>query len=480
MRMNHMSLNRKWILFSLVLLSPAILAAENLNFNYTRSDISGLDSRLALQARACHSLGDPMDIRVRFNNVMMTSEGSPGLMAKIAITGFPYPKSSTVFASATLQHVPAPGGLPGTDPDLQNEWGVYVQGSASGTMGSLTTGNPASEQTIFQNPFCFDRRVANPAFEVSKFLIPIYKFRSDPYGNPNPYYKDGYWDKYCKNKPDSADLNWYWPDYYHPPVTNYGNSSIQENISRVESEGGGSIFLSSHIFFGGKYTINGSLDKPVFVGEGGFDNTLKTETDISSNFSYTFPPTAGNTSSTYPYSTFIVDKGEFIVRASTRQITSITLTLFDGKTGEESVFEWNRNLHSGGYASDNNLFYNTKVPKILPVTARVFNKQDEKNDPYANFYNNPGYFRGTLVAKGELNQEYQTYIDTKSPLSLPPDAQGTINLVNTDSLTFTIDQMSGGGKYFVTLSGQPLKFGPVYTDLNKEALSAMKVRNACY
>nr|EEE1922801.1 hypothetical protein [Salmonella enterica subsp. diarizonae] len=479
MKTYNTSLIKKGILLSLVLLSPEILAAENLNFNYTRADAPGTDSRLALQADACHSLGDPMDIRVRFNNVKMASKGTQGLTAKIAITGFPYPKSSSVFTSATLQYVPAPGGLPGTDPDLRNEWGVYVQGSASGIMGSYTAGNPAAEETVFQNPFCFDRRVANPGFDVSMHLIPIYQYRNDPYGNPNPYYKDGYWDKYCSNKPDNADLNWYWPDYYNPPTTNYGNGSIKENISRVESEGGGTKFLSSHIFFGGKYTINENPDKPVFVGAGGFDNILEPVTDDSPIFSYTFPPT-GDASASYNYSTFMVKKGEFILRASSREIASITLTLSDGKTGEESVFEWKRKLQGGGYSSDNNLYYNTQVPRILPVTARVFNKQDEKDDPYSDFYNNPGYFRGTLVAKGALNREYKTYIDTKSPLSLPPDSQGTINLLNTDSLTFTIDQINNDGAYIVTLSGQPLKFGPVYTNLNKEAFSAMQVRNACY
>lgn len=474
--MQSISLIKRGILISLALLSPEILAAENLNFNYTRSDALSLDPRLALQAKACHSLGDPMEIRVRFKNVMMTSGRGQGLMAKIEIIGFPYPKGSTPFVSDKLQYIPAVGGIPGTDPDLRDEWGVNVQGSAKGLIGDYATVNPAATETVFTNPFCFSLAVADiggsQGFKVSRDLIPIYKYLNDANGNPNPYYRNGYWDTYCAKRPDNADLNWYWPDYYNPPMKNYGNSSIKENISRVEREGGGTKFLTGHMFFGSKYVSNPAFDKPVFVAQGGEDNKVEPVNDDSAIFSYTFLPDIHNL--------FFVTNGEYILRTSTREITSIKLTLYDGKDADNtSVFEWLRNV-VGGYATDNNLYYNTRTPRVLPVSPK---KQAEKDDPYAKFYTNPDYFRGTLVGRGSLNQNYKTYVDTKTPLSLPPDYEGTINLVNTDSLTFTIDQTENTGladKYFVTLSGQPMKFGPLYTNYNKEAFSAMQVRNACY
>ncbi|ECD7244841.1 hypothetical protein LVO39_005315 [Salmonella enterica] len=117
--------------------------------------------------------------------------------------------------------------------------------------------------------------------------------------------------------------------------------------------------------------------------------------------------------------------------------------------------------------------------------SRLMPAGDIENDPYkgASFYTRDvasGYFRGTLVAGKSLNSTYTDY-NKFMPLSLPPATPGDINLVNTDSLTFKIGMTNGtaGGDPMVTVFGQPLKFGPLYAG-DKEMISAMKVRNACY
>ncbi|ENV3755715.1 hypothetical protein ACFJ6F_005664, partial [Salmonella enterica] len=118
MRMNHMSLNRKWILFSLVLVSPAILAAENLNFNYTRADALSLEPQLGLQAKACHSKAEPMDIHVRFDkNVDMKGISE----IRLDISGSAYAKSYTVFS-------PSVKGRADLAPDFLVPWGAHAKG----------------------------------------------------------------------------------------------------------------------------------------------------------------------------------------------------------------------------------------------------------------------------------------------------------------------------------------------------------------
>ncbi|EHJ5407687.1 hypothetical protein KAO45_005151, partial [Salmonella enterica subsp. enterica serovar Wedding] len=74
MKRINTSLKKTGILFSLVLLSPGVMAAENLNFNYTRAGALSLDPRMSLQARACHSKGDPININFRLNSLR---QGTP-------------------------------------------------------------------------------------------------------------------------------------------------------------------------------------------------------------------------------------------------------------------------------------------------------------------------------------------------------------------------------------------------------------------
>lgn len=141
MRMNHMSLNRKWILFSLVLVSPTILAAEkaeNLNFNYTRADALSMDSRLGLQAKACHSLGDPININFRFGQISFAPQ------VTLYIKGKGYSKSYSVLEGGNL-----------TIP-----FNIKRNGRASGT-SVVPTFYPGTDGS-YNNKFCFsDKRMAN-------------------------------------------------------------------------------------------------------------------------------------------------------------------------------------------------------------------------------------------------------------------------------------------------------------------------------
>ncbi|ECD7244948.1 hypothetical protein LVO39_005503, partial [Salmonella enterica] len=122
MKMNHMSLMKRGVLLSLVLLSPAILAAENLNFNYTRSDVSGLDPRLSKLAKACHTLTDPMVIHVLFGPM-----STQYMKVTMTVYGKKAGKGYAVYSSsgAGLKKNTA-------DPDLVVPWVVSNKGSASG------------------------------------------------------------------------------------------------------------------------------------------------------------------------------------------------------------------------------------------------------------------------------------------------------------------------------------------------------------
>ncbi|HIB1406898.1 TPA: hypothetical protein ACWV5C_003425 [Salmonella enterica subsp. enterica serovar Muenchen] len=479
MKMNDFYLNRKWILLSLVLLSLESFAAENLNFNYTRPDPLTLESRLGLQAsKACHSLGDPMNIHVRFNKVKMSnsphSPAGSGIRVKIDIFGIAYPKSSATFSLSSGPRPPVPGGggIPVSDNDFLLPWGVSLQGTSEGEVGSIVN---APVPPTYSQPFCFDQRFVVAGLNNTWNLAPIYYFPTDADGNPNPYYQEGLWGKYCtdpKRQEEHTDL-YYWPDFYNIP--DLLRVLIAADGPPHSQELPGSTFLTKHIFFGGKQ--DGIPSNPIWSSS---DYTDKVDffTDNSITFSYTFPaasPVKGQST--------IIEKGDYILTTLNREIGSITLTIIDERSGKKSVFEWKRSLQPGSYAIDNVLSYQNNAPRQLPISARSLSPQDkDKNDPYISFYNNPDIFRGTLVAVKGLNQKYKNYIDKVMPLSLPATTSGDINLVNTDSLILTIEQTTAwDDKYIVTLFGQPMKFGPLLAGHKyTEVASAMQVRNACY
>lgn len=468
MKRHDASVIKKGILLSLVLLSPEILAAtENLNFNYTRADASSLDPRLSKLAKACHTLTDPLNINVQFGEmntqnvrVVMTVYGSNAGKGYAVYT---LPGASGKSASGTVNRTALKSGT--TDPDLVIPFGLSVQGEASLSVSQTST-TPVYE-TGYDDPFCFDLNAGsvNPVkYANSNGFAPIYD---------NPPYSDGFgsrdYQKYCMNfnrvNPDNEE-DTYWPDYYGPRP-----EVISEGMAKPWGE-----YQGKYIFHRHKYTYDtGLTDSKEELKD------IKPTVDAGINalaVEYDFPIYKAGSK----YS--VLRKGNYQLILNNRDITELVLKIsytVPGQSPGLSVFTWKR---------DNNYLNNVLAFNGSTQQVPVNSAGNIKDDPYQTFYNDDkketstatqDYFRGTLVSGGGLNQKYQDYINNIMPLSLPPTNQGDINLVNTDSLTFSIGQENGisGGAPLLTVYGQPLKFGPLYTG-SKLALSAMQVRNACY
>lgn len=460
MKRHDASVIKKGILLSLVLLSPEILAAENLNFNYTRADASSLDPRLSKLAKACHTLTDPLNINVQFGGmntqnvrVTMTVYGSDAGKGYAVYT---LPGSSGKSASGTVNRTVLNGST--TDPDLVIPFGLSVQGEASLSVSQTST-QPVYD-TGYDDPFCFDLDAGyvNPVkYGHSNGFAPIYD---------NPPYMGGFgsgdFQKYCQQfnrvPPDNRE-DTYWPDYNNPPET------VQDGMAKSWDA-----YQGKYIFYRHKYTYDtGLTDSKVEWQD------IKPTADAGINaqaIEYDFPIYKAGSK----YS--MLNSGNYQLLINNRDITGLELKISQVTPGypvNVNVFTWERD---NSYLN-NVLAYQGVTTNQLPQEPAG----DIKNDPYQTFYKNisQSYFRGTLVDKYALNQKYQDYINNIMPLSLPAKSPGDINLVNTDSLTFKIKMHDGiaGGNFQVTVYGQPLKFGPLYTG-SKQALSAMQVRNACY
>lgn len=443
MRMNHMSLNRKWILFSLVLLSPAILAAENLNFNYTRADALSMDSRLGLQAKACHSKGDPMDIRVRFDSISVGGSFN----VTLAIQGAEYPKSYSVFTKAVQSK------QSGADPDFMVPWRINVKGRASGSY-TLKVHNPGTSEA-WGDIFCFSTGGApfpdRNQYPHTAGLKPIF--------SDDPRYK-----KYCSNKPliyndyyswggnpETTDIPGKYKDDY--PPENPGN------LLRPDQR-----FLIGNI----KFFTSHTPAKPATDdwATSGFGNSVEKEFS-DKKFIYRFPLGAENNKGVH------VDNGDFLLRLNNRNISALTLTVTYG--GVSEVWSWKA---ANDDAYKNRLYLNHQAGLGIKPSS------SDASDPYLinKFYKENRYYKGTLTPGVYLTSAYTDYIRNIMPLSLPSTSDGEINLVNTDSLIFTIGQTPSSGGYESILFrayGQPLKFAPLTVN-GKEVASAMQVRNACY
>lgn len=470
MRMNHMSLNRKWILFSLVLLSPAILAAENLNFNYTRADALSLEPQLGLQAKACHSKADPMDIHVRFDkNVNMGRISG----IQLEINGSAYVKSYTIFSPSVKSRA-------SLDPDFLVPWGAHAKGSVNVN----ETNNVYIPEVPEKNdgPFCFSNDgprfwsvLYPPRYSVGG-LLPIFR---DP-----PYYFDPLgqltkkdFDEKCQpffNKiPDSFknDIMFYWP---------YGSDFWEHLLIKPEeiARRTGSSYIYDKIKAAGKNALIVKKSGNIFFTYHTDAQPARTEQhstpqkyDIDSNCtadscSFYFPTGNGKDGN------IIQNGSEFLIKLNNRNIKSMKLTVTNGL----SVDDWVWRLENDSYSNNLNGTHHFGGPSVLrePVLRT--------DDPYniAGFYmkKNPGFYSGTLIARSALNTTYTDFVNKVTPLSLPASAAGNINLVNTDSLIFTF---GAGSNNAPTLSifGQPLKFAPLSVN-GKEVASAMDVRNACY
>lgn len=470
--MNHMSVIRKWILFSLVLLPPEILAAENLNFNYTRADTLSLEPRLGLQARACHSKADPMEIMIRFNKGMNITKP---YKVMLDISGSAYNKSYAVFSSSARSRA-------GADPDFLVPWRAYAKGAAKVNESDSVYIPEVPAQN--ENPFCFSN--AGPKYYSIIYpppysyggLLPIFK-------NP-PYYVDplgsldgSNFNERCQraydiinNLPSALrnDIIYYWPygkDLTHLLI-NYteiksrtGSGFIQ---NKIETVGKPFLFVetSGNIFFSNRT----DYQPPRTEIHTAQQNNNLDENCTTSNCHFTVLAGKGGAGN------LIQDGGVFLVKLNNRNVTSLTLTLIYDKT----TYTWKWQQDSSSLIR-NRLFLANMTGdggKVLPTTIDVA-------DPYKSFYKNgaQNFYRGTLVSAGSLNMDsYNDYIKKVIPLSLPANKQGDINLVNTDSLTFTLGAGNNGAPT-LGVFGQPLKFAPLIVN-GKEAASAMQVRNACY
>ncbi|ECX5674555.1 hypothetical protein AA206_13070 [Salmonella enterica subsp. enterica serovar Newport] len=469
MRMNHMSLNRKWILFSLVLLSPAILAAENLNFNYTRAEALSADPRLSLQSRACHSLSDPLVINVQLVDGMNTQD----LDMELTVKGADIHKSFARFipTSASTASV-----LNVTDKDFQIPWGVAVQGELKGTLLAYTDGVPAHWK--YTHPFCFraDMHSSSPGISVNTGgYIPINVGDKDDSGT------DLF--TFCQNK---------FADAPPPDDSNYFlvSKPTAYQAEQIRTQGYG--FLGSRMFYFRKEWVDEVPPSGTWpnIAEQPFNRDIN-EKSNDATFHYILPNVIGGLAPGFntPFTTSKVG-GAISLTLSNRNISELILKIVD-KSGKTALFQWSRNMADTTKQS-NRLSLNTLDGDIINVSPA----DGFKNDPYEGskrdsyqvnkFYTskmNHLTFRGTLATSNDLNSNYFNFNKT-TPLSIPAENRGDINLVNTDSLTIFIGQKQvinsvTGGDYYISLYGQPLKFSPVYIG-KQEVITATQVRNACY
>ncbi|EAB2832362.1 hypothetical protein YS65_000735 [Salmonella enterica subsp. enterica] len=447
MKVYNTSLIKKGILLSLVLLSPEILAAENLNFNYTRADASSLDPRLSKLAQACHTLTDTMDINVLFGEIMDTRN--------LRVTMTVYGKNAGKGYSAVYS-LPGTSGKSATDPDLVVPWSLTFKGAASLTVEQIST-TPVME-TVYDDPFCFSLKTpqGNSIYANSNKMPPIYSQPPYAKGYSNKDFKKYCWD-FNRVNPDNRE-DTYWPNYDERPDV------IAKGMAKSWGE-----YQGKYMFYRHKYSTDSGATEQ-------HSNWSNIEQSVDAAGGSSAVPGVVNEFPIYQKgaANSVLRNGKFLIKLNNRNVTELKLDIENTYLGAHSIFTWKRD---GGYLS------NVLAFQGVQEAFEILSAGDIQNDPYQSFYNDGGkgkkaYFRGTLAEAGSLNQKYKDYIKNIMPLSLPPAYRGDINLVNTHSLTFKIGSVNTTGTT-VTVYGQPLKFGPLYS-ADKEAVDAMQVRNACY
>lgn len=422
MKRINTSLTKTGIIFSLVLLSPGVMAAEkeNLNFNYTRSGELRLDPRTSVQARACHSKGDPININFRLNNLRQST-----LHITLEIKGQGYSKSYSVFPATKSMAGKSGAG------DFTVPFSIKKNGTANGT--NVVTVHHEAVPAQFGTRFCFKGTPGGkiavlegisslPGFdfnEVCKDRATVFDGKYNWGGNPNA----------GASQPGYITDSMIWK-------YNFFTSYTPGRPARDEQQWQD---------FSGPVVDNGEV--------------------VSELYAYALP---------IPQMT---DKGNFTFNLSNRNITTLKLYI---KVNNQAVYSWtwekskdNPNILRLTYTNP------VQMPIISPGPA------DSNSDPYAKnlFYKRNGFYKGTLASGNSLNQKYTNYIKNVIPLSLPSDIDGNINLVNTDSLTFVLqknnDPDASQGFMKLSVFGQPLQFGPLKVN-DKDVASAMQIRNACY
>ncbi|EEG7921338.1 hypothetical protein ACK1FX_004505 [Salmonella enterica] len=482
MKRVNISLKKRGILFSLVLLSPEIMAAETLNFNYTRADVLSLEPRLGLQAKACHSKADPMDIHVMFSQWMDIKKP---YKITLEINGSAYAKSYAAFSPSLIRIADVVNNT-----DFMVPWSVSAKGKVKVSETSLI--EHPFEPAHNENPFCFSN--AGPRYysviygmnEVPFLLLPIFKnppYYADPLGRLNGgdfYAKCQYWlDKLTTMGKDAKDsIDYYWP-YVDRTSERYrrltpwwnigartGSYFIQDSIHDPDSNDAYEFLTvenGHHIFFESRVPAQPARTESLSQAKGYAMNDNCTV----SKCSFTIPVGYGE------HGNLILEKTDFLFKLNNRNVSSMVLTFIYDK--DTYIWKWVR---------DDSLSINN----VLQLTQggggnAVLPAESDASDPYNNFYVNGflSFYRGTLVSENSMKMnDYKNYIENTMPLSLPANQMGDINLVNTDSLMFIL---GGGSKNnnvpTLEVFGQPLKFAPLTVN-GKKVASAMEVRNACY
>ncbi|EGF9691617.1 hypothetical protein IDR12_000447 [Salmonella enterica] len=471
--MNHVLLTRKWILLSLVLLSTDILAAESLNFDYKRSDTLSLEPRLGVQARACHSKADPMDITVRFNRGINIAKP---FEVMLSINGEPYPKSYGVFSSSAKSSA-------GIDPDFLVPWNASAKGTTQ--VDEWHRKNFQAVPAENSDPFCFTNEGAR--YRLGYYLLNTPAFGLLPIFQKPPF-SDGLsaedFKQICQRKFEWMQANnpnfstyasTYWPRdgdgsknivHYKKIKDISGTDSIEKDIDDAINHRGGAIYaLAIEKGAGIFYAKRKEGQSGGVVTQNTIAQNDRNENCTTSSCNFNIATGTGNAGN------ILHSGGSYLVKLNNRNITSLTLTV----VYDEKMYTWNWQRDGSSLLSNRLFLVNSTEGRGTVLPAGI-----DADDPYEKFYKKggPGFYRGTLVPEGILNMGAYNDYNNIIPLSLPSNKVGDINLVNTDSITFTI---GAGSNNVPTLGilGQPLKFAPLTSD-GKEVASAMQVRNTCY
>lgn len=473
--MNNFSMKKRWLLVSLALLVPKIVTGETLNLNYEKPGAFDLEPRLGLQARACLSKVEPMDIHFKFKPMETTN-----LKVTLTVDGAPVSKSYAPFSSATNNKV---AGSTNTDPDFQIPWKVSVVSGNFQLTGTYNrpdvgSGHPESHG----GKFCFtDGYIGNngntfmhpdnPDLELTHGYYPVFeKFPWDKFGfifGEAAALNEKTFQEKCANGKRQIILDpaHVWPN--PPPTKGYSVPAAVKDKLDVY----GAAFLKGGMFFL-NYTPHKDDDIHRVDSSTGV-NVAQELTGVPGPVTYTFPITRSD----QPYFNQRIQDGSVDLRLNNRNVSSLTLKLTDS-ANNSAVWEWKTT--DGSSKNKLHLIHRSQLP-VKPAgndNGDIYHINGFYKPEAENGVN--GYYKGTLVSGSFLNQKYKDFVDNIMPLSLPPDVQGDIDLVNTDSLTFIIGQEQDySGQYVVSVSGKPLKFGPLIMDDN-ELKSAMQVRNACY
>ncbi|EDW2057282.1 hypothetical protein S518_005279 [Salmonella enterica subsp. enterica] len=447
MKIYNTSLIKKGILLSLVLLSPEILAAENLNFNYTRADALSLDPRMGIQAKACHSLGDPINISFQLGRLYPAPE------ITLDIKGKAFSKSYSIFSGEKDRSAG------GDNSSFSIPFNITKNGSVKGTSVVNVT-YPETDLT-YNNKFCFsDKRMAN--LPLTEGYIPLIE------GDAKTG-KD--YEKFCSQLGWVGTAQYVWGgDPRTTPMPDHIKAWGKGNWTRT-------------IYF---MTFTPGQPSHTGLENQSFDGKIDDDGEVVSGINNYVLPLQYDSTNTV---STVIEKAKLSYELSNRDITELKVFV----RASDVLYKWEWTTSPD---NPNVLRLKYTNPVVAPVISSMPNdpaaptdpKDDTppnpaKSDPYVknNFYAKSNFYKGTLAAKGDLNQRYQYYIQNIVPLSLPPDTAGDINLANTDSLSFTLRQTANSSQGYMQLSvyGQPLQFAPLKFG-DKVVASAMQVRNACY